>query len=66
MGQDDRFAPFLFAIFIIDLALDIMTLKLGMKINSDEQLSILMYANDIILIAEAEDGLQNMLDTLKN
>ena len=37
-------------------------LKLGIKIISDEQLSILMYIDDIILTAETKDDLQKMID----
>jgi hypothetical protein len=56
----------LFAIFINDLAIDINNLNLGIETGIDEKISILMYADDIVLMADSEDDLQKMLDTLNN
>ena len=56
----------LFAIFINDLAIDINNLNLGIETGIDEKISILRYANDIVLMADSEDDLQKMLDTLNN
>ena len=62
--QGDTLAPTLFAIFINDLALEIRSLGLGIPTQNDENISILMYADDVVLISDSEEGLQNMLDTV--
>ena len=64
--QRDSLAPLLFAIFINDLTIDINNLNLGIETGIDEKISILMYADDIVLMADSEDDLQKMLDTLNN
>ena len=55
----------LFNLFVNDLALRIKSLGKGVNIGN-ENVSILMYADDIILIAENEEDLQHMLYELKN
>ena len=62
--QGDSLAPLLFAIYINDLAVEIKRLDLGVCIGRNEKLCILMYADDIVLIAESEEELQQMLDVL--
>lgn len=62
--QGDNLAPVLFAIFINDLALDINDLNLGIQMCDNSKLSVLMYADDIIILSETENDMQNMLDTL--
>ena len=61
--QGDTLAPTLFALFVNDLATDIKSLSKGVPING-EQISILMYADDVVLISDSEEGLQEMLHTL--
>ena len=56
-------APTLFALYINDLAMEINTLSEGVPIDG-EYASVLMYADDVVLISESEEGLQKMLDTL--
>ena len=63
--QGDALSPTLFAVFINDLANQIKPLNCGVKCGS-EQVSILLYADDIILIAETESDLQNMLSCASN
>ena len=61
--QGDTLAPTLFALYINDLAMEINTLSEGVPIDG-ECVSVLMYADDVVLISESEEGLQKMLDTL--
>ena len=57
-------SPVLFNCFINDLAVNINALGLGINIGNDNKLSILMYADDVVLLAENEHDLQTMLNTL--
>ncbi len=59
--QGDCMSTTLFALYINDLANDIKSLNKGVKIK-DVNLSILLYADDIVLIAENEQDLQSMLN----
>ena len=63
MKQGDTLSPTLFGIFINDLAKDIKKLKNGIQVN-DENISILLYADDIVLLAPDETSLQKQLDFL--
>ena len=56
-------SPLLFNLFIDDLALRIKSLGKGVSIDNDV-LSILLYADDIALVAENAADLQLMLDCL--
>ena len=60
-GQND--SPTQFAIYANSLAEDIKSLGPGIKIG-DTLICLLMYADDIVLIAESEKDLQLMLDKL--
>ena len=53
----------LFSVFLNDLATEIKKLNVGVD-TSDGTVSILLYADDIALIAPSEKNLQKMLDTL--
>ncbi|MES9880684.1 MAG: reverse transcriptase family protein [Sedimenticola sp.] len=62
--QGDNLAPTLFAVYVNDVTNDINNLRLGVPINDNDRISILLYADDIVLIAETADDLQRMLDTM--
>ena len=62
--QGDNLASTLFAIFVNDIASDINSLNLGVPILNDERLSILKYADDIVLLTESAEDLQSMLNEL--
>ena len=65
LRQGCSLSPFLFNLFINDIALRIKSLGKGICIDN-ENVSILMYADDIVLIAENDEELQHMLNELKN
>ena len=64
--QGDTLAPTLFAIYINDLVPEINSLNKGIRISDELTLSILLYADDIVLMSETADGLQSMLDALQS
>jgi hypothetical protein len=70
--QGDNLSPTLFAIFINDLASEIKESNIGIDLNVeggphiDYVLSILLYADDIVCLAENEDDLQSILFIIEN
>ena len=58
--QGDIISPLLFSLYLNDLATGIKSLNCGVEIN-DITLAILLYADDIVLIAPDEHSLQKML-----
>ena len=65
--QGDCLSPTLFAIFINDLAIEIKESKIGVNLNADGMphseyiFNILLYADDIVCLAENENDLQSIL-----
>ena len=57
-------SPILFNLYINDFTTTIKALDKGIFIGRVEKISILLYADDDVLLAENETGLQLMLDTL--
>ena len=62
--QGDSLSPTIFSLFINDLAQEIKNLNLGVTVN-DKTISILMYADDIALVAPNVKNLQKMLNKMK-
>jgi hypothetical protein len=58
-------SPILFAIFIDGVAEELRELGIGVPVEG-EVLSLLMYADDIVLMAECESDLQQMLEVVYN
>lgn len=63
--QGDNLAPTLFAMYINSLTSCVNAQNEGINFD-DNKLSILLYADDIVLLAESEKGLQKLLDTTSN
>ena len=61
--QGDTLSPTLFNIFINDMVSDVNSLNLGIPLDN-ECVSILLYADDIVVLSENEDNLQCILDTI--
>ena len=61
--QGDCFSATAFSLFINDLALEIKLLNRGVLVNS-KIISILMYADDVVVLSETENNLQVMLNTI--
>ena len=61
--QGDNLSPTLFGIFINDLAIEIQNLSLGITVG-DRKVAILLYADDIAILAENEENLQTMLNNV--
>ncbi len=59
MRQGDSFSPTFFGLFLNDLLREVKDLKLGVKIV-DEIVSILAFADDIVIFAESEKDLQTI------
>ena len=61
--QGDSLSPTFFSLYINELAKDIISLNLGIKIGN-RNISILLYADDMVLLAKNEDDLQMMLNKM--
>jgi len=59
--QGDCLSPTLFCIFINDLAEDLKASNLGVEIDQGILINVLLYADDIVLIAKDEEDLQDLL-----
>ena len=64
--QGDGLSPTLFSLYINDLAEEINKSQLGVRISPQKVISILLYADDIVLISENEQNLQKMLNIVNN
>ena len=60
--QGDFISPTLFSLFINDLARGIKSLELGVSLQNDLKVGILLFADDIVLIAPSEEHLQLMIN----
>ncbi|MES9880789.1 MAG: reverse transcriptase family protein [Sedimenticola sp.] len=63
LKQGCSLSPILFNLYINDLSLKIRALGKGVRID-DDIVSILLFADDVVLIAESEADLQAMLNEL--
>ena len=61
--QGDCISPTLFSLFINDMAVKIKELRKGIQFG-DINVSLLLYADDLVLIANNENDLQQMLNTV--
>ncbi|XP_060579355.1 uncharacterized protein LOC132736271 [Ruditapes philippinarum] len=65
LKQGCSLSPLLFNLYINDLALKLKATGSGVDIDG-ENIPILLYADDIVLVAESENDLQSMLNVLHN
>ena len=63
LRQGCSLSPTLFNLYISDLALKVKAVGEGIDIGG-EKVCILLYADDIVLLSDNENGLQSMLDVL--
>lgn len=63
--QGDNLSPTLFSLYINELCKEINSLKKGVKVGHLD-VSMLLYADDMVLIAESEGNLQEMLNSMYN
>ena len=63
VAQGNNLSPTIFAAFVNDLVTEINDLGIGVQVG-DLFVSMLLYADDIVLIANSERNLQTMLNTL--
>lgn len=63
--QGDSLSPSLFALFINDMAIEVKNLNRGVSFG-DLNVSIFLYADDIVILAENEYDLQVQLDCIDN
>ncbi len=61
--QGDNLSPTLFSLYVNELAKEIRNMNLGVKIGN-KLVSILLYADDMVLVASREADLQIMLDKM--
>ena len=61
--QGDNLSPTLFSIFINDLANEIKEANRGIPVK-DDNICLLLYADDIVLLEENENDIQHVLDIL--
>ena len=64
--QGDCLSPTLFAIYINDLANEIKLSGVGLELDTDTFINILLYADDIVLLAKNEEDLQFLLNIVEN
>ena len=64
LRQGCSLSPILFNVFINDFALSVQALGKGIKLHGDERVSILLYADGIVFMAENENDLQSMPNLL--
>ena len=64
LKQGCSLSPILFNLYINDWAKRISSLGIGIQLEN-EVVSILMYADDIVLLAETEEDLQSLIDLLQ-
>ena len=62
--QGDNLAPTLFAIYENDVTTCINLLNVGVPFSETDSISILLYADDIVLMAQNAEDLQKMMNAL--
>ncbi len=63
--QGDNLSPLLFSVYVNSLIGDLKSAEVGVSVGTDV-VSVLAYADDLVLLAENELDLQKLLDVLHN
>ena len=63
--QGYNLAPTLFAIYVNDVTMCINQLNVGVPISETDSISVLLYADDIVLMAQNAEDLQKMINALR-
>ena len=63
--QGDNVSTGWFALYIDDLAEEIKQSNLGIHLEDNFDVSILLYADDLVLLSENEENLQEMVNIVK-
>ena len=63
LKQGCLLSPLLFNMYVNDLLHDLKSIAEGINMN-DEKINCLLYADDLVLLAESEEGLQRFLDVV--
>jgi len=66
LRQGDALLPALFNIALELVVRKVLIQAKGIKMNNNNELTVVAYADDIVLIAESEDDLRNTTSTLLN
>ncbi len=61
--QGDSLSPTMFGIFINDIVEDVKSVNTGIEIGG-HNICIFLYADDIVLLSDTEEGLQKLLDQI--
>ena len=61
LNNSDNLSPTLFCLFINDLAIKMKELHCGINKTGIDNVSILLYADDIVLLSDSEHNLQQCL-----
>ena len=61
LKQGCSLSPLLFSLYISDLVTSLNTMNIGVPVG-DETVCVLLYADDIVLLADSVDNLQSLLD----
>ncbi len=63
--QGDSLSPTLFGLYINDLAKALNASNKGIFINEDLNIALLLYADDLAIMAESQEHLQTLLNILE-
>ncbi len=64
--QGDVIAPAIFNLYVNDLDLEMKDLYLGIPLTYNEQIALLMFADDIVLIANSPSELHTMINKVSD
>ena len=66
LKQGCPLSPVLFNLYIDDLIRTLSSIGVGVKLDDGSLIAVLAYADDVVVLAESENDLQNLLNVLKS